>query len=697
MNRINEMKREIACGCLAVLSLVAQAEIAVTNRNDGAVIAIPEPTAHVVYGAHPKQFAELWVPDGGTPPEGHPLAVYVHGGSWTSGAAIDIVMAGHLREFLDRGIAFASVSYRLLQEAKGVTPPVAAVRADAVAAILKLKAVAPQYGIDVRRLGLAGGSAGACMSLVVGLSDGNPLGIRVICANYPQTSLDPKEMKAWIPNQGTYGAHAFGLKWPEFEARRDELLPTIERFSPAALARRIEPSAAPELILEYWPGSFPAGGQATVKDPVHSAQFGIPFADLCKACGIRAELLKGPCKESWRRFADVLAGVDGADEPTYPSGAKKVFEYVDPSLAPITYGAEARAEGASATEFCIYLDILHADGTWTYGERAFFQQGTHGWHRLVQTYVPKKPVRKIQFNMLLRGAAKGKVLFRRPFAERASVASEVGVTLRSDMPFSDADVREGWRFDGRRATPFAEKVPRTLPTGNPLGADELAVWTAPSVRTVTPLDFPSAADRANRGVRLDLAKGESESFQVNLSAGARAAKDGVTLEFGAFAAPDGTSFDGTLKWERVGYVKRESPYAEHPDAPPPTVRWLPDPLLPAAPMKVRAGGTQGAWVTAKAAPGAKAGTYRGTVRVRTDAETLADVAVEIRVRDFALPRFFGMRTFFANGWYDGATISADDGFCCQYCGKCFRSQEQRDEHEKTCPKNGGTQSFLIKY
>jgi hypothetical protein len=58
----------------------------------------------------------------------------------------------------------------------------------------------------------------------------------------PQTSLDPQQMREWIPAV-TYGAHAFGVKPPRggskaeaFElmlARRTELLPWITEYSQA--------------------------------------------------------------------------------------------------------------------------------------------------------------------------------------------------------------------------------------------------------------------------------------------------------------------------------------------------------------------------------------------------------------------------------------------------------------------------------
>ena len=628
----------------------AFADICVTNRRTKAVVAIPSPSARIVYGgAHPKQYVELWLPDGAAPAGGRPLAVYIHGGSWTSGEAIDIVIAEHLKELLGRDIAVASVSYRLLQDAKEVKPPVRAVRDDVTAALMKLKSSVADYGVDADRLGLVGGSAGACMALAVALSDGNFLGVSFVAAAYPQTTLDPKEMKEWIPNQGTYGAHAFGMKWNDYLAKRDAMLPEIERYSPAALARRLEPTAAPEIVMEYWPGSFPASDGKAVKDPVHSAQFGIAFERICKERCMPCALLKGPCKEVWKRLADALVGTAGEKE--FKPGSKKVYTFDNPSLAPILYGAESRAEGAEATEYCVYLDLEHSDGTWTYVERAFFRQGTHGWHRTRGVFVPKKPVKRVNFHMFLRGSAKGKATFRRPFLKRIDKPGELCVTVRSDRPFSDCDIREGWRFDGVKTAHFSEKVPASLPVCCPLRPDGLAVWTAPATRVVTPLDFPGPDEvRPRQGavpVALDLAQGESESFQVNVSAGAAAGRDGVTLEIGPFTARGGRRFAGSVKWERVGYVKRENGYTPHPDAPPPTVRWLPDPLLPAAPMKVRAGGTQGAWVTAHATRGAEPGTYSGEVRVKAGAETMATIPVEIKVRPFALPEHFGMGTAFA--------------------------------------------------
>lgn len=47
-------------------------------------------------------------------------------------------------------------------------------------------------------------------------------------------------------------------------------------------------------------------------------------------------------------------------------------------------------------------------------------------------------------------------------------------------------------------------------------------------------------------------------------------------------------------------------------------RWFPDPLLPAAPFKVRRGSSQGVWLTVTAGRDAKAGIYKGEIRITGD-------------------------------------------------------------------------------
>src|ERR1700726_736538 len=57
---------------------------------------------------------------------------------------------------------------------------------------------------------------------------------RLYCAavNGAQTSLDPKELREWLPNY-TYGAHAFGLKdFQTLHDQREKVLSWIKEYSP---------------------------------------------------------------------------------------------------------------------------------------------------------------------------------------------------------------------------------------------------------------------------------------------------------------------------------------------------------------------------------------------------------------------------------------------------------------------------------
>jgi hypothetical protein len=107
-------------------------------------------------------------------------------------------------------------------------------------------------------------------------------------------------------------------------------------------------------------------------------------------------------------------------------------------------------------------------------------------------------------------------------------------------------------------------------------------------------------------------------------------------------------------WQRQGYLSRRPPYKAHPLEAPRTERWLPEPLLPAAPFTVRPGGSQGTWVTVYARSRAHPGVYGGRVTVRAaGGEILARLPLSVRVRRFALPETFGLTTSFS--YMDGFT------------------------------------------
>jgi acetyl esterase/lipase len=89
------------------------------------------------------------------------LIVWVHGGAWRSGSKADVPIL----PLMEHGFAIASVDYRLSPVAKF---PAQAL--DLHAAIRFLHANADAYGIDPRRIAIAGSSAGGHLAALVGVS-----------------------------------------------------------------------------------------------------------------------------------------------------------------------------------------------------------------------------------------------------------------------------------------------------------------------------------------------------------------------------------------------------------------------------------------------------------------------------------------------------------------------------------------------
>src|SRR5690242_1963802 len=72
-----------------------------------------EPTyADVSYGPHTRNVLDFWKAEGDGP---RPLFVYIHGGGWVGGDKKQDPKV--LRPYLDKGISYAAINYRLTGEA----------------------------------------------------------------------------------------------------------------------------------------------------------------------------------------------------------------------------------------------------------------------------------------------------------------------------------------------------------------------------------------------------------------------------------------------------------------------------------------------------------------------------------------------------------------------------------------------------
>src|SRR6476660_6007741 len=197
-----------------------------------------------------------------------PVLLMIHGGGWVGGDKT-IYGTGAIQPFLDAGISVAAIDYRFIPQAmrQKVEPPVKAPLMDAARALQTIRSKAKEWNIDPTRVGSTGSSAGACTSLWLAFHDdlakpdsGDPVereSTRLTCAAVvaAQTSLDPKEVREWIPN-AVYGGHAFGFagegrqRSDEFKllmANREKVKPLFREYSPISLVSKDDPP----IYLDY--------------------------------------------------------------------------------------------------------------------------------------------------------------------------------------------------------------------------------------------------------------------------------------------------------------------------------------------------------------------------------------------------------------------------------------------------------------
>lgn len=274
---------------LCHLALVCFAVLTISTVH-GQAPEIKPTLENVPYGTHERQVLDFWKATSSQPT---PLLFFIHGGGWMNG---DKKNPDGLKVCLDAGISVVSINYRLIPDATaaGIKPPVQWSLQDAARALQFVRSKAVEWNLNKERIGGCGGSAGGFSSLwlafhpdMADLKSKDPIAhesTRLWCALtfVPQTSLDPQQMKAWIPNND-YGHHAFALaSMQEFLDKRDSLMTWIKDYSPYELVS----SDDPPVLLFY--DSVPAPGQP-YKDPPHSANFGAGLVEKLKSTGVEFE------------------------------------------------------------------------------------------------------------------------------------------------------------------------------------------------------------------------------------------------------------------------------------------------------------------------------------------------------------------------------------------------------------------------
>jgi acetyl esterase/lipase len=264
--------------------------------------SVPPTFSNVPYGKHERQVLDFFKADTKEPA---PLIIHIHGGGWVNG---DKVGVGDLKKLLDSGISVASINYRFTTQAQaaGIKPPVKWPLEDAARAVQFLRSKAGEWNIDKGRFAATGGSAGACSSLWLAFHDDmakpdstdavarESTRLTAAAVNGAQTSLDPLQLREWIPNM-RYGGHAFGFtgssgrdsQFQQFYDHRGDVIDWIKEYSPIA---HVGPGDPPVFLNYPAQDKPPLKGEAQ-KDPTHSAVLGLLLEEKLKAEGDEVHLV----------------------------------------------------------------------------------------------------------------------------------------------------------------------------------------------------------------------------------------------------------------------------------------------------------------------------------------------------------------------------------------------------------------------
>jgi len=166
-------------GCKSEILVVEQKKVTISFDSYIATSPFALKTGHTFYsnlpyGPYDRNVLDLWV---SKVEAGGPLIVYIHGGGFQGGdkeSAWDKpsrygIGPGQIEEFLNEGISFASINYRLLEtnDKEGVLKSLN----DSKRAVQFLKHYDQELGFDGEMIGLSGSSAGAGTALWLAFHD----------------------------------------------------------------------------------------------------------------------------------------------------------------------------------------------------------------------------------------------------------------------------------------------------------------------------------------------------------------------------------------------------------------------------------------------------------------------------------------------------------------------------------------------
>ncbi|UCE47956.1 MAG: hypothetical protein JSW47_20450, partial [Phycisphaerales bacterium] len=172
---------------------------------------------------------------------------------------------------------------------------------------------------------------------------------------------------------------------------------------------------------------------------------GVPLKKVIDAKDAGENLLDPGAWRPWQKGFAREKGVfvcDNASDAMAQRGVSQTLVLNQTRPDPIIATAWSKSEGVGGgrnSDYSLYLDLVHSDGSPLWGQVAPFNVGTHAWEKGQVVVFPEKPIRSVSFHMLFRRHS-GKAWFGNP--ELRILKPPAGACLFDGVPVSLSGVRE---------------------------------------------------------------------------------------------------------------------------------------------------------------------------------------------------------------------------------------------------------------
>lgn len=284
---------------IAIAWLIAIAPSILLAQETRARRARPAAPTHAdfSYGDHEKQAIDIWLAkskDG----EPTPLVIYIHGGGFRGGDKKG-ASGQPVQDYLDQGISFASMNYRLSD-----VGPYPIMMQDSARGLQYIRSKAKEWNLDPDRVACYGGSAGAGISLWLGFHEDladpksdDPVArqsTRIVAAGTTggQSTYDMRTFRDWfgVPNLKPHPALVtFYAVENEQDWESNRVKKLMQDASPITHLTKDDPP----VFMTYGAGDVPVDENSAPGLWVHHARLGLKLKEAMHSLDLE-------CHVTWR-------------------------------------------------------------------------------------------------------------------------------------------------------------------------------------------------------------------------------------------------------------------------------------------------------------------------------------------------------------------------------------------------------------